>query len=1248
MSSTMSLVRRGSYTCSASKSTATRSVHQTCLRHNSITLSSEKTPRSRVPESGTTPRRNIFSAPLMNSRITRHWIQSLNRITLNPQTNRLAPETRLMMRFSISASLRSNRQVSRLRDTIRKKNMGSTSISSERTGTKGKPLAGSDQQNPTRSNWTTTQHAPLFTRNGNSPRVAFGKDRSMSRPPEYLIRSSQEESIQLPSHQFDPFIKHMETREARYHDPVTSFLWHQGLGKGEPSTHSYFWAINPLPVTSQRRTDLKRTDVRPDAKTALPAIETIDDILAPIETTAPSIRPSKDLPSVEKKEQIVGMDTSAGSYGWQGEPVTLAGPAIAKVRELLEQIATPGRIMPRHEFEQELYKIGESLLCELGLTTIFLQHLDNREDIIATGLDLTITTMRKEPDRTLRTRNAETMLRLLIRHDHLRLVDRVNLKRLRIVLAAPLRDDTRDWTPPEKQKASLERALNDAMAVKMANCFGRDEWKVQTRRFRLALALARETGRSPSDQEYTRFMRICGKSSQFQELELAFHHFLDIGGSPSESMFHQYIKGLIRQGRLDHAQEVFNSMKRAGVKPKEATYGALIEGYGREQDFEKVKGILRSMVSAGQTPSLVIYTSLISNYLRADQLGMASQVCHELLEQNIELDVQSQNVIANVMRRQRGDDNPKKVSSPKPTSIVAAVTQEVTDAASELSDAIIKDNAVIAVNHNLQLVADSLDTVRFAKTFRELATQGLRPNTITFNILLNVLNRTGELEDGLKVLEYMKSTQDAQPDVFTFSTLMHGAVEHRKVDLGWSLYDEMMRRSLKPTLVTYSTLIELVGLDPTNKFGRGTVRQHLLPSSRSPTRFSVKAQIEDQVGLNFAAQLYNQLCSQGLHPNEHIFGALLNLAIQGGYIGLAQPIYVEMIRQNVQPNTAIMTLLIKGFEIQRDFESGWRVWRNMVETGIPRNVITYHHLIRLCERSFPNPTMLAEYLESGVLPMGETIAQPNETKTKKRTSKKKEGVDIESASVCSENTNRIPLAIWTELRNQMVVDKVHWQRINQFRRKTVDQRIWQPIPRDAGPVSNASLMVAEKDEIKKELSGESSMASFDDYLGQHQKRKETTDTDTVALVVNIGGEDGQELQQEQEHEHEHTQRVSTLIRGEFSNNVQPKIDERVLSATIQEIYTGGGDRFTLKRGVGAPFRLQWDAKALTPMVKKDADAHEQAGASKKAAAREESEPSVKTQPKAKRGKSITRISTTACYTFSRQWLSMKVIRNPFV
>ncbi|KAF9280228.1 hypothetical protein BGZ68_007425 [Mortierella alpina] len=841
----------------------------------------------------------------------------------------------------------------------------------------------------------------------------------------------------------------------------------------------------------------------------------------------------------------------------------------AMVADLVSRVSDQSTSISHHDLQTALLMIGKRRLLQLGLPVEFVESTANHQDAIGTGLETLIMIVPRLPS----TPDIGPFVDTLDRCEMLPHLDKVDVARLKSIMKQRSTGD------------SMHRPRNDTlhkvMRMRGAMKLDQEGWRIQTRRFRLSLALARFSGTMPSEREYLAFMKSCLKASCYQELELVFHHFVEhneqLLQQPTEMVYREFIKGLVRQGHMDHAQEVFNSMSQKKVTPSVITFGVMLDGYGRQMDLRRMGQTLKALLATGALPTLEIYTSLMANYIRAGQLEKAHDVYRQLLARSdLVMDRQSMNVVENLARlRNPRSDGPSPLF--KETLGRAEALRPTKDLASTEFPNLERLNRVIRINHKLKRYTDAMDMPKFVKTFQELEGQDLRPNTTTFNILLDTLSNTGELDDGLQVLEHMKQTREGLPDAITYSTLIRSAVRKGRVDVGWTLYDEMRRQSITPSLHTYVALIELVGLDPKSKLGRAIVKNHFIAGPQH-IRFPVKAAVEDQVGLNFAGVLYNQLCNQGLQPNEYIFGSLLDLTVRGGYMQLAQHVYLEMLYKKVEPNTAIMTNLIKGFAIQKDFESGWKVWKNMIETNIPRNAITYHQLIRLCERSLPNPIMMAEMLDSPwPAADSETPSQTDRSRTKK--SKRHEfDTTTRDKQEHLENTTRIPLTIWTEIRDQMRVDRVDWSRVQQFRKGIVQRTVWRPIVQEAGPVMAYSSPLAE-DLGDSDESGLGRVALHQQVHAMdigHRKSTSRNPTASTGLFASTGTES--------EYEQKDLPSI-TSPDGQRFDVRDPRSSES--SPMIREIFTGGGDLYIPHRAPPSGMALKWCDSFKKPLMKRD-------------------------------------------------------------
>ncbi|KAF9938532.1 hypothetical protein BGZ67_010759 [Mortierella alpina] len=837
---------------------------------------------------------------------------------------------------------------------------------------------------------------------------------------------------------------------------------------------------------------------------------------------------------------------------------------------LVNKVSDQSTSMLHHDLETAFLRIGKMRLLQLGLPREFVESSANHQDAIGTGLETLIVIVQRLPSMP----DIGPLLDSLDRYGMLQHLDKIDVARLRSIMRYQSTDGS----------TSLQRPRNDILhkviQLRSAKKLDQERWRFQTRRFRLSLALARFSGTVPSEKEYLAFMKSCLKASRYQELELVFHHFVEhseqLLPQPNEMVYREFIKGLVRQGHMEHAQEVLNSMRHKKVTPSVITFGVMLDGFGRQMNLRRMGHTLKALLATGALPTLEIYTSLMGNYVRAGQLEKAHDIYRQLLARSdLVMDRQSMNVVENLCRlRGSQSDGPSLLF--KEVMGTAGAVQPTENLASTEFPNLERLNRVISINHKLKRYTDAMDMSKFVNTFKEFGNQDLRPNTTTFNILLDALTITGELDDGLQVLEHMKQTKEGLPDVITYSTLIRSAVSKGRADLGWTLYDEMRRHSITPSLHTYVSLIELVGLDPKSKLGRTIVKSHFI-AGRQHIRFPVKAAVEDQVGLNFAGVLYNQLCNQGFQPNEYIFGSLLDLTVRGGYMQLAQHVYLEMLYKKVEPNTAIMTNLIKGFAIQKDFESGWKVWRNMVETNIPRNVITYHQLIRLCERSLPNPIMMAQILDStSPADESENASQTDRSRAKKK-KKKRQELDTAAGDRQEhlENTTRIPLTIWTEIRDQMRVDRVDWSRVQQFRKSTVQRTVWRPVAKEVGPV------MAYSSPSLDDLGG-----SDGSGLGRVvlHRRVHARDTESASRKSTTGTGLFTSTRTESEHGHDAPPSFTSSPGQRFEAEDHRSTE---LSPMIKEIFTGGGDMYEPHRAPPSGMALKWCESGKRPLMKKD-------------------------------------------------------------
>ncbi|KAF8947218.1 hypothetical protein BGZ47_009941 [Haplosporangium gracile] len=1172
MISTVTLVKRGT---SSSSSPAGSSIRRT--------LYSTTAARAQSNQSGT---------PAMESGITRHWIQSFHLMTLHPhlfQATKHNTSGRLAAHMPRNCATRSYHRSSRAQSNAvlveenssaelnyvqHRVSDGIAPTTSNASGVrttkkllakvpvpsfniKSVPIVATKPTPRPRS--INAHHAPLFGRHSTTRRGPFGGARHQlaAEPPRYRLRDVPEESRRPSRQDFNPFVNQPASSKTSTRLPANAI---DSTFSGPDALSSTYWGINSLRMaSSQNGSALLRTGARLDHSIETPI--TLEEAVGVF-----NAGPGMDIPvesSLPSNRRMVKINPEALSKIIAPE----LNPYLL-VDDFERQFAYSGQWTDPHVLEMSLRRIGKVKMLLDGVPTAFIESSANEEDVLAMGIHAVVSPL----TRVNRTPWLGLLFDMLEQRDWVRLLDRSVMLRLQRSIFAPT---AKRWSDSESKQRARTRVLALTLQKRDASRIEYAEWRVQTRRFRLQLAAARALGHQRlNDQDYICFMMSCVKGNQFLELELAVQHYMEsrhTASPPNEAIYQMYLKGLAHQGRMDHAQEVVQSMKRKGMSLSSQTFGIMLDGYGRQMDERRIKDILKSMNNAGHPLTVEMYTSMMSNYIRADKLDDAQKVFQELKRSGLKLDLRSKNVVLQLarLRGRKGAGHSALFRAAMETlsgsEVGVSRSADVSEGEVTVADQI-RFNTVIHYNHRLKECADAMDTTKFVKTFREMADAGLKPNTTSYNILVDYLPHAGSPNDGFLVLEHMKGTLRGRPDAVTYTTLIDCAVKKGEVELGWGLYDEMMRKSVRPTLHTYGTLIDLVGLDPRSRTGRGIVKCHFIPG-REHIRFPVKAAIEDRIGLNFAGALYNQLCNQGLQPSQHIFGGLLDMTVRGGFMQLAQHVYLEMINKNVEPNTAIMTTLIKGFAIQRDFDSGWKVWRNMVESNIPRNAITYYHLIRLCERSLPNPIAMAEALERSTTELSSEQSAPLKHRRRNNKPKAKQGEEdagyvTDVAQESLENTARIPLPIWTEIMDQMQVDRVQWPRVQQFRRKHVDRAVWSPVVKKVGVVRAATSEDSTLTSPASTPSLSTSLSSLDVHS---------------SIRALEGIERGIEEEEKEKEQGLQSGAGTLTVDLEAVGSDSPM---------IREIYTGGGDLFVPRRVSSRKSRLTWNDETKSIKVER--------------------------------------------------------------
>lgn len=243
------------------------------------------------------------------------------------------------------------------------------------------------------------------------------------------------------------------------------------------------------------------------------------------------------------------------------------------------------------------------------------------------------------------------------------------------------------------------------------------------------------------------------------------------------------------------------------------------------------------------------------------------------------------------------------------------------------------------------------DFARMNLLFSEMKGLGVRPNVVTFGILINHLCKSRRLDDALNVLDAMSSPDSGvTPDTIIFNTLIDGLCKAGRLQDGLSLLDRMKSsHACDPNSVTYNTLI-----DAFCKAAELNMAHELL------TRMEKERVAVDVVTLN---TFVNGMCRHGMigsaldffrkkkvewpevKGNAITYSTLIGAFLHSNNVGRAATLFDEMIKEGVSPDSTTYFTLISGLAQVGKLDDAYSNVSLMRKNGFRVDIKSYNTLI---------------------------------------------------------------------------------------------------------------------------------------------------------------------------------------------------------------------------------------------------------------------------------------------------------------
>ncbi len=216
-------------------------------------------------------------------------------------------------------------------------------------------------------------------------------------------------------------------------------------------------------------------------------------------------------------------------------------------------------------------------------------------------------------------------------------------------------------------------------------------------------------------------------------------------------------------GYLAEARALFQEMLGMEPPPTLANYNTYLLALARHGQVNEAREVVEGMAARGVRPSVVSYNTALAAGAAA---GAWSQV----------------QGLLRAMEAERG-------VAPDVVSYNTAMSTFQQPAAS-------------AVGGGGSGEGEGEGAVLALALLEEMRGKGLRPDTTTYNILVDVCCKAGRLDAARGLLPTMKAERRG-PDRLTFNSLAHGYLRARRFEEAWAVLEEMQQAGCRPDAYTH-------------------------------------------------------------------------------------------------------------------------------------------------------------------------------------------------------------------------------------------------------------------------------------------------------------------------------------------------------------------------------------------------------------------------------------------------------------
>merc|ERR1719353_2142714 len=240
------------------------------------------------------------------------------------------------------------------------------------------------------------------------------------------------------------------------------------------------------------------------------------------------------------------------------------------------------------------------------------------------------------------------------------------------------------------------------------------------------------------------------------------------------------------------------------------------------------------------------------------------------------------------------------------------------------------------------------------RCWKEMRSRRIRPSSITLGCMVEAVVNNGDSEGAYDLVQQVQEDEQCRGvlNSVIYCSVLKGFTREKKIDRVWSVYEEMNKRKVELSIVTYNTLIDACARcahmehipDILEDMKKHRIKPNVITYSTMlkghcqngdiPTAFLILDQMKKEARLK---------------PDEIMYNSLLDGCAQNNLVDDGLRLLEEMQVQGVQPSNFTLSILVKLMNRARKLDGAFSIVHDITQKYKFRpNVHVYTNLVQAC------------------------------------------------------------------------------------------------------------------------------------------------------------------------------------------------------------------------------------------------------------------------------------------------------------